>query len=173
MTMLPDHEFDPVSPEEQARREAEAELARRIRREVRRMERGEADDDLREDEEREAAEREAEEERRRKAERRAASTFWQLVSGTILLRRGVSQYYPYMGCIAGMFLLSIMVMFWSLHQDMKYSRLEREVQVLRERSIRLEEQRFSRTTHSAVVEELRRRGIDLYDPPVPGEIIDN
>ena len=39
--MLQDHEFDPVSPEEQARREAEAELARRIRREVRRMERGE------------------------------------------------------------------------------------------------------------------------------------
>ena len=30
--MLQDHEFDPVSPEEQARREAEAELARRIRR---------------------------------------------------------------------------------------------------------------------------------------------
>lgn len=161
--MLQDHEFDPVSPEEQARREAEAELARRIRREVRRMERGEADDDL----------REAEEERRRKAARRASSTFWQLVSGTILLRRGVSQYYPYMACIAGMFLLSIMVMFWSLHLDMKYSRLEREVQLLRERSIRLEEQRFSRTTHSAVVEELRRRGIDLQDPPAPGEIIDN
>lgn len=171
--MLQDHEFDPVSPEEQARREAEAELARRIRREVRRMERGEADDDLREDEEREAAEREAEEERRRKAERRASSTLWQLVSGTILLRRGVSQYYPYMGCIAVMFLLSIMAMFWSLHLDMKYARLEREVQVLRERSIRLEEQRFDRTTHSAVVEELRRRGIELIDPPAPGEIIDN
>lgn len=171
--MLQDHEFDPVSPEEQARREAEAELARRIRREVRRMERGEADDDLREDEEREAAEREAEEERRRKTARRASSTFWQLVSGTILLRRGVSQYYPYMACIAGMFLLSIMAMFWSLHLDMKYSRLEREVQLLRERSIRLEEQRFDRTTHSAVVEELRRRGIELIDPPAPGEIIDN
>ena len=56
---------------------------------------------------------------------------------------------------------------------MKYSRLEREVQLLRERSIRLEEQRFDRTTHSAVVEELRRRGIELIDPPAPGEIIDN
>lgn len=168
-----DHEFDPVSAEEQARRDEEAALARRIRREVRRMDRGEAEEDLREDEEREAAERAAEEERRRRAERRAGSTFWQIFSGTILLREGVSRYYPYMLCIAGMFFLSIVVMFWSLHLDMKYTRLEREVQVLRERSIRLQEQRYRRTTHSAVMEELRRRGIDLYDPPAPGEIIEN
>ena len=38
-----DHEFDPVTPEEQARRDEEAELARRIRREVLRVQRGEAD----------------------------------------------------------------------------------------------------------------------------------
>ena len=55
---------------------------------------------------------------------------------------------------------------------MKYSRLEREVQILRERSIRLQEQRYSRTTHSAIVERLRRRGIDLNDPAAPGEIIE-
>ena len=35
-----DHEFDPVTPEEQARRDEEAELARRIRREVLRVQRG-------------------------------------------------------------------------------------------------------------------------------------
>ncbi len=171
--MYRDHEFDPVSAEEQARREAEAELARRIRHEVRRMERGEAEEDLRADEAEEAELRAAEEERRRKAERRSSNTFWQLFSGTILLREGFSKYYPYMLCIAGMFFLSIVVMFWSLHLDMKYSRLEREVQVLRERSIRLEEQRFRRTTHSAVTEELRRRGIELYDPSAPGQIIGN
>ena len=39
--MYRDHEFDPVTPEEQARREQEEEFARRVRREVRRMERGE------------------------------------------------------------------------------------------------------------------------------------
>ena len=41
--MYRDHEFDPVTPEEQARREQEEEFARRVRREVRRMERGEAE----------------------------------------------------------------------------------------------------------------------------------
>ena len=42
--MYRDHEFDPVTPEEQARREQEEEFARRVRREVRRMERGEAEE---------------------------------------------------------------------------------------------------------------------------------
>ena len=67
------------------------------------------------------------------------------------MREGVSKYYPYMLTIAGMFFLSIMVMFWSLHLDMRYTRLERDVQKLRERSIRLQEQRYQRTTHSAIV----------------------
>ena len=87
--------------------------------------------------------------------------------------KGVSKYYPYMLTIAGMFFLSIMVMFWSLHLDMRYTRLERDVQKLRERSIRLQEQRYQRTTHSAIVEQLRARGIELYDPQAPGEIIEN
>ena len=159
--MFKDHEFDPVTPEEEARRRQEEEFARRVRREVLRIERGEADEDIRADMERE-------EERRRKA-----STFWQLFSGTILVHEGVSKYYPYMLSIAGMFFLSIAVMFTTLHLDMKYSRLEREVQILRERSIRLQEQRYRRTTHSAIVERLRERGIELTDPPAPGEIIEN
>ena len=72
-----------------------------------------------------------------------------------------------------MFFLSIVVMFWSLHLDMRYTRLERDVQKLRERSIRMQEQRYQRTTHSAIVRQLERGGIELYDPLVPGEIIDD
>ena len=159
--MYPDHEFDPITPEEEAQRAQEAEFARRVRREVLRIERGEAE------------EKAEAEERERRERRRKASTFWQLFSGTILVREGVSKYYPYMLSIAGMFFLSIAVMFTALHLDMKYTRLEREVQILRERSIRLQEQRYSRTTHSAIVERLRERGIDLNDPSAPGEIIEN
>jgi len=170
--MYRDHEFDPVTPEEQARREQDEEFARRVRREVLRMERGEAEEDIRADEEREAEER-AEAEERERRESRRASTFWQLFSGSILVREGVSKYYPYMLTIAGMFFLSIVVMFWSLHLDMRYTRLERDVQKLRERSIRMQEQRYQRTTHSAIVRQLEARGIELYDPLVPGEIIDD
>ena len=137
------------------------------------MERGEADDDLRRDEEEEARERAEAEERERRARRRAASPFWQLLSGTVLIREGVSKYYPYMLTIAGMFFLNIAVMFTALHLDRKFMRLEREVQVLRERSIRLQEQRYRLTTHSAILERLHQHGIPLYDPLAPGEIIEN
>lgn len=168
-----DHEFDPVTPEQERLRAEEEEFARRVRREVRRISSGEADEEMRADLEREQAERDEQEARRRMAERRRRSPFWQWISGTVLISEGTSRYYPYMLCIAGMFFLSIVVMFWSLHLDMKYTRLEREVQVLRERSIRLEEMRYDRTTHSALMAELRRRGIDLCDPSAPREIIED
>lgn len=171
--MYQDHEFDPVTPEQQQ----DEEFARRVRREVRRIERGEVDQQLQAEQQQEdqeqAAEKAEAEKLEQKEQRRKASTIWQLFSGTILVREGVSRYYPYMLCIAGMFFLSIAVMFWSLHLDMRYTRLEREVQILRERSIRLQEQRYRLTTHSAVVEELQRRGIELYDPQAPGETIED
>ena len=159
-----DHEFDPVTDEERAAREREEELARRIRREVLRVQSGEADEEIRADREREQAEEEARQEEQRKEERRRSNIFWLLFSGNILVRKGASEYYRYMICIAAMFFVSIFVMFTALHLDMKYTRLEREV---------LQEQRFRHTTHSAILEELRRRGIDLYDPVVPGEILDD
>ena len=154
-----DHEFDPVTDEERAAREREEELARRIRREVLRVQSGEADEEIRADREREQAEEEARQEEQRKEERRRSNIFWLLFSGNILVRKGASEYYRYMICIAAMFFVSIFVMFTALHLDMKYSRLYREVQMLRERSTRLQEQRFRHTTHSAILEELRRRGI--------------
>ena len=168
-----DSDFDPQLAEAEEQRRQNEEFARRVRREVRRMERGEADDDIRADEEREAEEEALREAMRQKERRRNASTFWQLFSGTILVREGMSHSYPYLLAIAGMFLLSISVVFMSLHTDMKYMRLDREVQVLRERSIRMQERRFRATTHSAITEELRRRGIELQDPVAPSEIIDD
>lgn len=175
--MYSDHEFDSLSPEERAQREQEEEFSRRVRREVRReyrrIDRGEADEELAADEAEEAEVRAAEEERRRKAERRAKSPLWQLLTGTILVREDLSRHYPYLLCMAGMFFLSIAVLFWSLHLDMKHSRLEREVQTLRERSVRLEQRRYNLTTHSAIAAELRRRGIGLTDPRTPGELIEN
>ncbi len=168
-----DHEFDPVSAEERAAAEREAELARKIRREVVRMQRGEADDDLREDAAEEEAAREAEAEAARRERRRRANPFWLLFTGNILVREGVAEYYRYLLCIAVMFFLSIVVIFTSLHLDMKYNRLENEVQILRERSIRLEQQRYRITTHSAILDCLRERGIELCDPLAPGEIIED
>ena len=138
-----DTEFDPATDADREAAAREAELARKIRREVLRVQRGEADDDLR-------ADREAEQEQ----------------------RESFSGYYRYLIYMAVTFFVSIFVMFTALHLDMKYTRLEREVQLLRERSVRLQEQSFRSTTHSAVVRALAERGIPLYDPAAPGEIIE-
>ncbi|MDE5637810.1 MAG: hypothetical protein K2J51_01365 [Alistipes sp.] len=170
--MAEDIEFDPVTDEELRREREERELARRIRREVRRVNSGEADDDIREDEEAEREELVREQEKAAREKRRQSSWLWLVMSGTIVLRSGVGEYYRYAICIAAMFLLSIFSIFNALRLDMRFTRTERETQLLRERSIRLQERRYQRTTHSAVVEALRARGIDLYEPLTETEIIE-
>lgn len=169
--MLKDLDFHPERQEEELRRQEEEALARRVRREVLRVQSGEADADIEADRqaEAEAAAREAEE--RVRKERRRNNPFYRLVSGTILVGEHASRSYPYLMTIAVMFFLNIVVLFWSLHLDLRYSRLEREVQKLRERSIRYEEQRYRMSTHSAVSRELELRGIHLQDPRTPGQII--
>ena len=162
-----DTEFDPATDADREAAAREAELARKIRREVLRVQRGEADDDLRADREAEQQERAARMERRRKS-----SFLWLLFSGNILVRESFSGYYRYLIYMAVTFFVSIFVMFTALHLDMKYTRLEREVQLLRERSVRLQEQSFRSTTHSAVVRALAERGIPLYAPAAPGDIIE-
>lgn len=106
------------------------------------------------------------------AAKRSRNPLRRIFSGTILLSDEARRNYPYLLTIAVMFFLNIVVLFWSLHLDMRHLRLEREVQKLRERSIRLEEQRFQLTSHSRIVEELARRGIDIQDPVRPAEIIE-
>ncbi|MFI3293177.1 MAG: FtsL-like putative cell division protein [Rikenellaceae bacterium] len=166
-----DPKHTPESIEEQRRlEEQEAELARKIRREVLRVQSGEANEDI----EREKAE--AAEHERKRAERmerrRKASAFWQLISGNILVNKGVARYYPYMLAVALMFFVSIMVMFFSLHMDMRYSRLEREVQLLRERSLRFQSERFQQSSNSAIKYQLQKRGIKLEEAVEPSTIID-
>lgn len=169
--MYNDHEFDPLTAEERDAHRQEEELRRKIRREVLRVQRGDAEEELRAEREQEEAEREREERDRRLDRRRQSNAFWLFFSGNILVRKGVSRYYRHLAAIAVMFFLSIFVIFSVLRLDRKYARLEREVQLLRERSIRLQEQRYRITSHSSVAERLRERGIPLQDARTPSEII--
>lgn len=165
------------TPEEIEAAEQDEILARRIRREVKRMERGDADEDLAKDaeaEEQERVEREAEEEAERKEQQhRANNIFWLLLSGNILQKESVSKYYSQLVAIAVLFFISIFVMFWSLHLDMRYNQELRMVQLLRERSARLQELRYSKCSHSAISAELERRGLKLSDPTHPAVVIEH
>ena len=157
-------EFNPITEEElQAQRESE-ELDRRIRRMVVRVQSGEADEEIAEDRRLEEEERAQAEEEERKERKRRSGWRWQIFSGTILTSRGMADNYRYFAAIAVMCFISIVVMFAALYADLRYSRAEQDVQLLRERAIRLQEQLHRRTTHQAIRDSLVARGIDLRDP---------
>lgn len=163
MTPVSD-EFNPLTEEELQKQEQDKEFRRRVRDEVRRVQSGEAQEDIERDiEEEQAIEAEQQRQEARKRLKRS-NLFYQLFSGSILQSSIVTRHYGHLIAIAVASLLSIMIMFATLYADIKYSRLEREVQLLRERSIRLREQLYQHTTHAAVVEELQKRGIKLQEP---------
>ena len=166
-------EFNPITEEElQAQRESE-ELDRRIRRMVVRVQSGEADEEIAEDRRLEEEERAQAEEEERKERKRRSGWRWQIFSGTILTSRGMADNYRYFAAIAVMCFISIVVMFAALYADLRYSRAEQDVQLLRERSIRLQEQLYGKTTHAAIREELQRRGINLQDPQKTKEVVED
>ena len=168
-----DDDFNPLTEEEIRRLQEDEEFRRRVRREVLRMQSGEADTDIERDrEEQKAKESERTREQAKKRLRRSR-LFWQLFSGNILLNRNVKEHYGYLLAIAIMCGVSIFVMFSSLYADLRHSQVERELQLVRERSIRLQGQLHRRTTHQAIREELARRGINLQDPQKPKEVVED
>jgi len=170
--MQHDTDFNPMTDEELLRRQQEEELARRIRREVRRVQRGDADEEMAAEEAEEIQQRAHQEALAERENQRSKHPLRGLITGNTLRQEWLTVHYRYPLLIAAVFLLSIVVMFWSLRLDMRLTQTERRVQLLRERALHLKEERSRLTSHSAVVEELRRRNIPLEDPRVPHEIID-
>ncbi|MBE6210651.1 MAG: hypothetical protein E7130_03335 [Rikenellaceae bacterium] len=170
--MYHDTDFNPNRErEEQEAAEREA-LARTIRREVLRVNSGEADEEIRAEREQMEAERQAREAEEEKSRRRNASLWRQMFSGRILVHDTVRENYRYIAIIAAMFLLSIAVLFWTLSLDITFARLDSEVQLLHERSIRLQEECYRHSSHSAIVERMQERDMKLYDPLRPNEVIE-
>lgn len=166
-------EFNPLTDDDLRRMEEDDEFRRRVRSEVLRMQSGEADEDMERDREQERQERQESEAREARERKRRSALSWQIFSGSILTSRHVAGSYHYLVVIALMCLVSIMVMFWSLYTDSRYSRMERDVQLLRERSIRLQEELYRKTTHQAIREELAARGMELQDPHTTKAIVED
>ena len=118
------------------------------------------------EEEREQIEREKQaEERREQARlRREANPVWQFVSGNWLVKEGVTESYRYLIMVAVVLFLSVVSIFTALKLDQNYAKGEDNLQLLRERSFHYRKMRFNKTSHSAIVEELKRREIPLIEP---------
>lgn len=166
-------EFNPLSEEELQQQQADEALARRIRNEIRRVHSGEADEQMQqeEQEEREQEQQAMRQEARKRLKR--SRLFWQLFSGNILVNRNIADNYRYFGAIAITCFVSIAVLFMALYAEDRFSKVEREVQLLRERSIRLQEQLFSRTTHAAIAKEVEERGLGLQEPRQSREVVED
>lgn len=95
-----------------------------------------------------------------------------LFTGEIIVNQTVSKGYDYLFYLALLFLVSIITLFSSLHQQIKVNQLEAEVTLLHEKAVRMQEQRIKATTHSAIVNALEQKGIELYDAIEPVTIID-
>lgn len=161
---MEDTYFDSPTPEEQEEERRQKELARQIRDEVRRIETGEADEDIADDQRQRDAEEEARLEHEERIRKRKESWLWQLATGDVLVRNGAARYYRFLGLVAVAFFASIIILFSTLHMEKRCTELEQEVELLHERSIRLEQQRYRRCSHEAIMQALQQRGINLYDP---------
>ncbi len=95
-----------------------------------------------------------------------------LFTGEIIINQSVSKGYDYLFYMALLFLISIVTLFSSLHYQITENQLNKEVALLKERAIRIEEQRTKATTHSAIVKLLKERKIELYDTIEPVTIVE-
>jgi hypothetical protein len=75
--------------------------------------------------------------------------------------------------VAGMFFLSIFILFTALRWDIKRSRLQDELRVLQEQSVRQSEQLYRATSRGAIIEQSKARGLNLEELPTQTYIIDN
>lgn len=160
MAKYDDSEFFTDSPEEIAEREREEALRRIVRTEIRRVHTGAADADIAEDIQRE-------EEENQSQQRNHPKWFVWLshaMTGDVLVLQEVQRIYKLLGLLGVIFFLSIATTFAALHSDLYRSRLEKEVNLLHEKAVRTREALHEHNSHTAIVRELSRRGIEMIDP---------
>ena len=163
MSKYDDNEFLTDSAEEIREREQQEIIRRTIREEIRRI--SSSDDE---------GEEEGEEEESGATGHtpKWIGTLGAILSGEILVRERVKGGYNYLLYIAMLYLASIVIIFSSLHLEIKRNRLAKEVELLHEKSWRMTEERNACTSHSAIVRAIEERGLGLTDPISPITIVE-
>ncbi len=171
MAEYDESEYFTDSPEEIAEREREEALRRMVRTEIRRIHTGAADEDIAEDIRREEEAETAAE----KQQQRAKWIVWlsHAMTGDVLILREAERIYKIIGALGVIFFVSIATTFAALHSDLRCSRLEKEVALLHEKAIRMREARHESDSHTAIVRQLSKRGIEMIDPHSQPRIIEN
>ncbi len=162
MAEYDESEYFTDSQEEIAKREADEALRRAVRTEIRRIQTGEADADIADDIAREEEEKKIEAKKNKKS--RWARLVNGIFTGDILLAEEATRVYNFLTLLGVIFLITIFTMFATFQQEKRRNDLEKEVVLLKEKAIRASEKRTQHTSHSAILEKLKERGITLEDP---------
>ena len=158
MAEYDESEYFSDTEEEIAEREAQEALRRMVRTEIRRVQSGAAKEDIAKDE--------AEEERQKEVEKRSQkrAKWLRIITGDILLAKEVQRVYILLTLLGAIFFASIMTIFAALKQDLRSNKLQKEIELLKERAIRTSERCYQCTSHSAISNRLKERGIKIEDP---------
>ena len=168
MANYDESEYFTDSQEEIAEREAQEALRRMVRTEIRRVQTGAADADIAEDIAREEEEKAVEDKKRKS---KWAMKIESLLTGDILLAENADRAYHLLMLLGFIFLLSIFTIFGAFQQDLHCNTLRKEVALLKERAIRISEEKMQHTSHSAILRKLNERGIKLDDPKTPPMVL--
>jgi hypothetical protein len=93
------------------------------------------------------------------------------LTGDILLKKEVERVYTLLTILGVIFFASIATIFAMLNQDLRCNRLQKEVVLLKERAIRTSEACSHKTSHSAILQRLKERGIEIGDPETQPKIL--
>ncbi len=103
-------------------------------------------------------------EKKRVKLRRFVAWLLSVATGDILMANEAKRVYKFFGVLACLYFASIICVLISLQVDLNYSELNKEVTLLEERAIRTSESRSQQTSHSAILRQVKERGLDLEDP---------
>lgn len=167
MAKYDESEFLIPSEEERAEQQQIEMMKRIARAEARRVQTGEAEEDLARDLELEQA---GQAQRGPKSHGVVLKGILALLSGDVLVT--ISGAFASLVVIAAFFLVSILCQFWNYRESVHTEELSEEVSLLEERAIRLEEQVSRQCSHSSISEKLLERNLGLEDPMMPTVVIE-
>ena len=93
------------------------------------------------------------------------------VTGDILLAKEADRVYKLFIMLGVLFMISIGIIFTSLHRDLQCSALKKEVAMLKEKAIRYSEKCYQQTSHSAILQLVKSRGLELEEPKTQPTIL--
>ena len=160
MTKYDNREYSTESQEGVANREAD--YANRT--EIRRIHSGNEGEDIADDAQEEAEQEADKEKKREKPE--WIKKIERFLTGEILLSEAAARVYYFLTLLGIIFLISIFAMFATFQHEIRRNKLQAEIGLLKERSIRISEERAQKTSHSAITNKLKERNIKLEDPTV-------